>query len=375
MRTVLGGLHLQEDAVIHDPWNGSGTTTAVAAMMGFRSIGFDVNPALSIIAAARTATREEAIEVLQAIKALEARPPKGKRSAAIQLTAIFHRLHLDTCTLAETYENRRVSLILCILFRAARTLAKPSRASNPTWYKISPLSQPTTATDVLNEVKRQADIDLDSISWRQSSTPAPMLHTVNSCIQHLPDETIDAVVTSPPYLTRIDYVKATLPELQLLSLIFPDLDELDIRRKMIGSPLVGRTAPMAIDAWGRTASDCLGLISSHPSKASNGYYLRFYLRYFHSLFVSLSSLFESLKPSGFLSMVTQTSHYKEVFIDLPQIVEEMALAIGYQRTGSSQFHQSRSFVTLNAKSSRTLSCVNPIEQISIFLKPNALVRS
>ena len=36
-----------------DPWNGSGTTTAVAADRNVRSVGIDVNPALSVVARAR----------------------------------------------------------------------------------------------------------------------------------------------------------------------------------------------------------------------------------------------------------------------------------------------------------------------------------
>ena len=36
-----------------DPWNGSGTTTAVAAAQGYEAVGLDRNPALVTIAKAR----------------------------------------------------------------------------------------------------------------------------------------------------------------------------------------------------------------------------------------------------------------------------------------------------------------------------------
>lgn len=42
-----------EDGLVLDPWNGSGTTTAVARQLGIRASGFDLNPALVVIANGR----------------------------------------------------------------------------------------------------------------------------------------------------------------------------------------------------------------------------------------------------------------------------------------------------------------------------------
>ena len=50
---VLTYLKLNNDAVILDPWNGSGTTTQIAEDMGYYAIGYDINPAMVIVANAR----------------------------------------------------------------------------------------------------------------------------------------------------------------------------------------------------------------------------------------------------------------------------------------------------------------------------------
>jgi hypothetical protein len=50
---VIGGSR------VLDPWNGSGTTTLVASMRGIRSTGYDLNPALVIVARARAANAED----------------------------------------------------------------------------------------------------------------------------------------------------------------------------------------------------------------------------------------------------------------------------------------------------------------------------
>lgn len=40
-------------ALVLDPWNGTGTTTVVAASKNIPAIGFDVNPALVVVSRAR----------------------------------------------------------------------------------------------------------------------------------------------------------------------------------------------------------------------------------------------------------------------------------------------------------------------------------
>lgn len=41
---VLRYWNLPGNSVILDPWNGSGTTTDIASKMGYKAIGYDLNP-------------------------------------------------------------------------------------------------------------------------------------------------------------------------------------------------------------------------------------------------------------------------------------------------------------------------------------------
>jgi hypothetical protein len=50
---------LKEGALILDPWNGSGTTTAVASRKNLSSIGLDINPATLLYAYARLASKQD----------------------------------------------------------------------------------------------------------------------------------------------------------------------------------------------------------------------------------------------------------------------------------------------------------------------------
>ena len=52
--SLIGHLGIRRNSWVLDPWNGAGTTTAVAHRLGYKSIGLDVNPALVLIGKARS---------------------------------------------------------------------------------------------------------------------------------------------------------------------------------------------------------------------------------------------------------------------------------------------------------------------------------
>jgi hypothetical protein len=51
---VVSNLDLEPGSVILDPWNGSGTTTQVVSEYGLKAVGLDINPAMAIVAQARS---------------------------------------------------------------------------------------------------------------------------------------------------------------------------------------------------------------------------------------------------------------------------------------------------------------------------------
>ncbi|MCA1853743.1 MAG: site-specific DNA-methyltransferase, partial [Beggiatoa sp.] len=50
---LLSALNAQPLQSVLDPWNGSGTTTLVAARLGLEAHGYDLNPALVVVAKGR----------------------------------------------------------------------------------------------------------------------------------------------------------------------------------------------------------------------------------------------------------------------------------------------------------------------------------
>jgi DNA modification methylase len=61
---ALAALELDPKSIILDPWNGAGTTTSLASQLGHYACGVDLNPALVVIARARSIVPSQALSIL-----------------------------------------------------------------------------------------------------------------------------------------------------------------------------------------------------------------------------------------------------------------------------------------------------------------------
>jgi hypothetical protein len=301
-----------------DPWNGSGTTTQIAYELGHQAIGFDLNPVMVLVAKARTLETHAKSDLNAAVEQLLDRLTTGSgilpgeplgqwlgpRTAKVfrQIERAVHSEfvppHFDD-TLATRKSLASVTGLAAFfyvaLFRTLTGTLSAFRVSNPTWIK-APLNEHDKVTigrsDILKlfraEVATMTDLIRAERPRESTDVPPPILDTGTSSALSLKERSIDLVVGSPPYCTRIDYVIKTAPELALLGA--SDQRTRELRDLMIGTPTITPEAPTAIPAWGPTCISLLSQIYDHPSRASQSYYWKTYLQYFDGLFRSLNEI-------------------------------------------------------------------------------------
>lgn len=379
-RELLQSAKLTMDAVILDPWNGSGTTTYTASSLGYRSIGIDLNPVMIIIARARLLAPSESdhLRPLAATILAHARASAQPLSREDPLLTWFAP---DTASFIRAIEqNIRRSLVgnmtkapdgihldrisgtaatlYVALFAACRKLAVPFQSSNPTWLRKPKAGESRVDTSRLTVLRAfaenvsgmatalaaKAESDLASPNAREAG--ASTISLFNTAAMTLAPDSVDFVLTSPPYCTRIDYTAATRIELAVLAPLLTTSAR-DLGRQMIGSTQVPLDE-IAVDAsWGRTCTNFLDALRHHPSKASHGYYYRTHLDYFAKMSRSVATLTRALKPCGAAIFVVQDSYYKELHNDLPQIVSEIGTSHGLRLERREPFHLSRSMSDIN----------------------------
>jgi len=396
---ALTHLNLSDESVIMDPWNGSGTTTQVAEEMGISSIGYDINPVMVVIAKARSLdlgvseslpslchqiiakTHDLPNGFLQDEEPLETWfVPSGAThlrniERAIQQILVNHRQYRS---LSEEDSLERLSTLAAFfytaLFRTLRTLLTSFRTSNPTWIKTPNSPAGLIDADIShinavfsNHVSEMA-ISLHGFQWITTSKSCePRLDIASSEALPIPNQSIDAVVASPPYCTRIDYAVSTWPELAILGFT-ANIGIKGLRDRMIGTPTVSRHLPDSQVSWGDTCLSFLNAVDHHPSKASHTYYLKTYLQYFHSIYRSLVEIDRVLVDNGQCVLVVQDSYYKEVHNDLPSIFTEMGESLKWQLTSRSDYQITRTMAGVNRQVAKYRARASAVESALVFRK-------
>ena len=343
--------HVGDNATVVDPWNGSGTTTATCAKRGFSSFGVDTNPVLTVIARARLTPRSVTDsllplgrEILDAADRDLAGPVEDDlleawmhRKAARRLRTVQRSIHsiLSDAPVgllgAEGVELAdRLPVLACFyysaLFAATRDLLSRFRASNPTWVRLPENSKhrisPSSTTMSAHFLRRVSFLS-DRLCWGEDAAPdqpGADIRTGSATDLPIASATYDACVTSPPYATRIDYVKNTLPELAVLGATATEVE--DLRRTSTGSPVISGVAKDTSALRSHHACSVLRHIEGHPSKGSSRYYLPWMSNYFRGLQRGLLELDRVVILGGPICLVVQDSYYKEHHVDLQRIVVE-----------------------------------------------------
>ena len=335
VRDVLDALQVTADHVVLDPWNGSGTTTTVAKQAGLSSIGIDINPAMAVVAKARLSTERNINEARQLLG------ESGRK--------LSQKFLLQACCSPHSSATRS-SLLLAIFRLTRKRLRDQNRvATNPTWWQ---LSRSEVMQAIASISKLQVDAELSELGAKipigNSGANKVSLIRGDLLTSNLAHVAADIIITSPPYLTRIDYVKATLPELLVLSLL-EDFSFDELRRAMIGSPVIGRGPDCMPREIGSYAKSLLSRIASHGSKASGTYYLAFFSAYISKMFSAFEKLGSIARPGARMVLVVQGSHYKEVFVDLPRLSVDFAKSAGFDLVSRADFNFKQSFAQLNPR--------------------------
>ena len=256
--------HLRDATFVVDSWSGSGTTTVTCMMRGVASKGVDINPALTVIARARltpVACRPTIDRVLQDVVDVNRTSGSDHSSpdlleswltpgAAARIRSVRAAIH----TVLEQREpagaddfgvdglSPLVSFFYCALFGVVRTVVRRYGATNPMWLKYPRTLRHRVrpSMDALHaELRTQVEYLADRLclgAERVENVAESPFATGNATRLPFHDHVFDGAVTSPPYATRLDYVKGTLPELAVLG---ADEDYVEsLRSASTGSPKV-----------------------------------------------------------------------------------------------------------------------------------------
>lgn len=372
--------------LVLDPWNGTGTTTVVAASMKVPAVGFDVNPALVVVARARLLgvgvwasiaplgddVVAHATSVEQVDDPLQFWFTAEAAGWIRGLQQSVHRLLVDSDIASQhMYETSSgmstlAAFFYTVLFRTVRVLIAPRAGTNPTWWKRVEEADrlDPNRVEIMDQFRKSAT-ELVAGLHRDNYDAGVDVRVAlgDSRRLQLPEGTADIVISSPPYCTRIDYGIATRPELAVLGAREKDLKLL--RDYMVGTPTItGETG--VPDKWGTTAAAFLSGVSAHASKASSGYYTKYFHQYYAGMWTSLGEMRRVMTDGAPAILVVQDNYYKDLHNDTAKILSEMAGARGFESVRRQDFPVVRNRASMNPRARQYRSKASAVESILVL---------
>jgi hypothetical protein len=391
VRTVLERLLPDLDGTVLDPWNGSGTTTTTAQEVGVNSTGIDINPVMAVVAKAKLlapGVQESLIPLAEDIIAkarsspcelgredplLEWFSPSGARGIraveeAIRklLTPVGRSEPLYTADSLNVM-SELAAFFMVALFRTTRSFVRRFEPSNPTWIKSAGTARERVrprATTTFQAFLHHVGAMMEGIEPLARDATATIWLGSSECLPLSPGS-VNAVIASPPYCTRIDYAVATKPELAVLGCPLRT-DFQALRRKMMGAPVISAEQPRPDHSWGPSCLNLLKQVRSHPTKGSESYYYKLFVQYYGSIRRSMEEIDRTLVANGHCVLVVQDSHYKEVHVDVARHITEMGLNIGWSLEKRLDFETRRVMARLNPKAQKYRSHTGATESVLWF---------
>jgi DNA modification methylase len=342
---LLNEFEVKPPATILDPFCGVGTTLMASYERGMNALGVDILPLFVFI----TNVKLEALKADYDMNNL-------KNSIKCILEAKFEEPILkfpDIRFLHGIFDPKVLKMLLFFKEKIAEIESKKVR-------NLLMLSLLSIVKDVINakrdgvilrRIKRMNIPDVkellreklikmyNDIIYRKAQIPLTLYSMENIYepeayafegdareLSFIEDDTIDMVVTSPPYLNRLDYTRIYGPELALYFVSDEKMLKL-LRYRTLRSHVEARYH-LTNYVRSETLDQVLAELKKRP--LNNEKIPDMIKGYFEDLHICLSEMYRVIKNKGIVAMVVGCSRWSGITVDVDLLVAEIGESIGFK---------------------------------------------
>lgn len=355
---------IKEGSLIIEPFAGSGTTNVTAKMFNIKSIGFDANPLMTFISKVKTTwdidlqiLKKEIIKIagkfLQNIHNfnklnigkdfLERMPKKELNqwlSFALQKEVVLLKHYIK-----EVKDMKIRNLLLLAMSRSCLDASYVSFCPGTTFY---PFREKEEFWNLFTNKVIDIYSDLEKIQSKHTdSSKATLINdTCLNAHKYINPNTIDLLITSPPYPNDLEYTRQTRLEMYLLDFVQSMDDVQKIKRTMVkgSTKLIYKESNSAsfvkkFDSIQKVSNE----IYEQTKDKNWGFdYPRMVREYFGDMYLCLEEFLPLMKNGSHYLLVVGDQTIKGVYIPVCDILIEMAYELGYSDAHKELFRIRRS---------------------------------
>jgi len=348
---------------VYDPFMGSGTTNLTAKTLGINSVGTEAHPFVYRVARAKLNWDIDQESITRFIKIVQNHiQEKSKNLHTKKLQDEFPELILkcyeektiyDLWTIRELiFENLEEGDIREFFFVVVTALLRNVSVAATGWPYIAPNKKKTTSIDknILNEfvmLANQMSNDIRLIKqWSRDKYKSSQHYLINgdsrNTKNHIADESVDHVFTSPPYLNNFDYADRTRLELyfwgqakswgdisehirtQLMTSATTQINRTDLRYEIADA--FSKDCPQ-VAQFIRENVDKLAQI--RKTKGGKKSYDLMVTGYFNDIYLILKDVYRVLKPKTKALFVLGDSAPYGIHIPTDNLIGDIGVCIGF----------------------------------------------
>lgn len=209
-----------------DPFVGSGTVCIASDKLGIPSYGIEAHPFVFRLGQGKLSWGEDIVYFEAAIAKLTATAEKIRESVSLrEANALIVKCYSEN-SLRDLYSIKAAYLKLApkwtasinaLVFLAINSILRAtSHVGTAQWQYVLPNKTKARVTNPCEALKLQAKMMVDDMRVMQNESAisnAILLPTDSRTLEGVPDNSIDLVITSPPYANNYDYADATRLEM------------------------------------------------------------------------------------------------------------------------------------------------------------------
>ena len=356
--------NISGESLIVEPFAGSGTTNVTAKMFGINSIGFDTNPLMTFISKVKTTWdidlklfKKEVISVaknflnnihnfdkLNINEDFTIKMPKKELnqwlSMGLQKEVVLLKHYIN-----KVNNSKIKNLLLLAMSRSALEASFVSFCPGTTFY---PFREKEEFWNLFTNKIIDIYYDLDKIQ-NQNKKYAKAKIVNDTCLNahnYINPNSINFLITSPPYPNDLEYTRQTRLEMYMLDFVENMEDVQRIKRTMVkgSTKLIYKESNSArfVENFDSVKKISEEIYQQIKDKNWGFDYPRMVKEYFGDMYLCLKEFYPLMKKDAHFLLVVGDQTIKGVYIPVCDILIEMGKELGYTHATKELFRIRRS---------------------------------